>query len=551
MNHIKKIINEKVVLTILLVLVALQPVFDLDYLLADALDTIGIPRVSTILRFIVIPLLVLTTFILDKRKKTTMIIGGIYGVVLTIYFVLHCINAIDLFPKLYMPSNYYFDVFQELTYVLTLVLPFAIIYCFFKLELKESMVKTVTTVISLSTALPIFIGDIVPFGLSTYVGYTKGNFIQWFIQIFDESHEIPKYYTSKFFFDEGNTIGILMFMVLPLLYYYFHKEKSRNKKIGYGVLILIHSLSMMILGTRVATYGAVLIPVVYFVMVLVMTIFKKERFNWIITVYSLVTALIFGMVLPYSPAVKNQQIDAKNDLALAENGAAAMGKQELAGMRVSVVKESDPAYINMFEEYGIRARYAQSISKEYYLDYYDYRIDPYFWVEMILVRPLEERIGGRNIQKLFFNYKWNDGRIELPINPDNPEETQTIYFNGCNFTSPCLTTYNKAMGLGYSTFMNGSIVLEQDFIQQAYTFGPIGVVLVCGPWILLTLACVVMLFKKFKVHFNLENGVYALAIILGFGSGYMSGHVLDQFITSLFMAMIMAMLLRRLGTCHE
>ena len=551
MEKIKQKINEKVVLTILLILVALQPVFDLDYLIGDMLDGMGIPRVSTILRFIIIPLLVLTTFILDRRKKTTMIVGGMYGVVLTIYFVLHCINAIDLFPKLYMPSNYYFSVFQELTYVLTLVLPFAVVYCFYKLELKESMVKTVTTVISLTTALPIFIGDIVPFGLSTYVGYTKGNFIQWFIQIFDESHEIPKYYTSKFFFAEGNTIGILMFMVLPLLYYYFHKTSNGKTKVGYGLLILVHSLSMMILGTRVATYGAVLIPLVYLLMVLVMTIFKKEHWNWIILVYTIATTLIFGLILPYSPAVKNQQIDAKNDLALANNGAAQMGKQELAGMRVSVVKESDPAYIHMFEEYGIRARYAQSISKEYYLDYYDYRIDPYFWVEMILVRPLEERIGGRNIEKLFFNYKWNDGRIELPINPDNPEETQTIYFNGCNFSSPCLTTYNRAMGLGYSTFMNGSIVLEQDFIQQAYTFGPIGVILVCGPWIALTLACVVMLLRKFKEHFNLENGVYALSIALGFGSGYMSGHVLDQFITSLFMAMIMAMLLSRMGAKHE
>ena len=105
MEKIKQIINEKVVLTILLILVALQPVFDLDYLIADMLDGMGIPRVSTILRFIIIPLLVLSTFIFDRRKKTTMIVGGMYGVVLTIYFVLHCINAIDLFPKLYMPSN--------------------------------------------------------------------------------------------------------------------------------------------------------------------------------------------------------------------------------------------------------------------------------------------------------------------------------------------------------------------------------------------------------------------------------------------------------------
>ena len=259
--------------------------------------------------------------------------------------------------------------------------------------------------------------------------------------------------------------------------------------------------------------------------------------------------------LPYSPAVKNQQIDAKNDLALAENGMADQGRNELANNRITVIKESDPAYIHMFEVYGIKARYAQSISKEYYLDYYDYRLDPYFWVEMILNRPLEERVGGRNIQKIFFEYKWNDGRLDIKLDPNGNEEgdnVQTIYFNGCNFTSPCLTTMNRALGLGYSTFMNGSIVLEKDFVQQYYTFGPLGAFLLLSPWIGLTLVGVFLLFKYFKINFNLLNACYAMAVVFAFGSGFMSGHVLDQFLTSTMMALFVAILLKRmLGKVNE
>ena len=555
MEKIKHIINEKVVLTLLIGLVVLQPVFDLDYLIADWLDQFGLPRLSTIIRFIIIPLLVLFVFIHDKHKKSTVILGGFYGVALAIYFYFHCQNAIEVFPKLYFPSNFYFDTFQELTYVLTLTLPYALIYCFYKMDTNDYLVQMVVTASSLLTAVPIFIGDIVPFGLSTYVGKTKGNFLSWFYLIFDESHEIPKYYTSKFFFKEGNTIGILMFMVLPLLYYYFHHAKKKEHKIGYGILIFIHSLSMMILGTRVATYGAVLVPAAYLVLCVFFSLLKKESWSKSTLLFTAISTLILGLILPYSPAVKNQQIDAKNDLALAENGMADQGRNELANNRITVIKESDPAYIHMFEVYGIKARYAQSISKEYYLDYYDYRLDPYFWVEMILNRPLEERVGGRNIQKIFFEYKWNDGRLDIKLDPNGNEEgdnIQTIYFNGCNFTSPCLTTMNRALGLGYSTFMNGSIVLEKDFVQQYYTFGPLGAFLLLSPWIGLTLVGVFLLFKYFKVNFNLLNACYAMAVVFAFGSGFMSGHVLDQFLTSTMMALFVAILLKRmLGKVNE
>lgn len=555
MEKIKHIINEKVILTLLIGLVVLQPVFDLDYLIADWLDQFGLPRLSTIIRFIIIPLLVLFVFIHDKHKKSTVILGGFYGVALAIYFYFHCQNAIEVFPKLYFPSNFYFDTFQELTYVLTLTLPYALIYCFYKMDTNDYLVQMVVTASSLLTAVPIFIGDIVPFGLSTYVGKTKGNFLSWFYLIFDESHEIPKYYTSKFFFKEGNTIGILMFMVLPLLYYYFHHAKKKEHKIGYGILIFIHSLSMMILGTRVATYGAVLVPAAYLVLCVFFSLLKKESWSKSTLLFTAISTLIFGLILPYTPAVKNQQIDAKNDLALAENGMADQGRNELANNRITVIKESDPAYIHMFEVYGIKARYAQSISKEYYLDYYDYRLDPYFWVEMILNRPLEERVGGRNIQKIFFEYKWNDGRLDIKLDPNGNEEgdnVQTIYFNGCNFTSPCLTTMNRALGLGYSTFMNGSIVLEKDFVQQYYTFGPLGAFLLLSPWIGLTLVGVFLLFKYFKINFNLLNACYAMAVVFAFGSGFMSGHVLDQFLTSTMMALFVAILLKRmLGKVNE
>lgn len=89
-------------------------------------------------------------------------------------------------------------------------------------------------------------------------------------------------------------------------------------------------------------------------------------------------------------------------------------------------------------------------------------------------------------------------------------------------------------------------------MQQYYTFGPLGAFLLLSPWIGLTLVGVFLLFKYFKVNFNLLNACYAMAVVFAFGSGFMSGHVLDQFLTSTMMALFVAILLKRmLGKVNE
>ena len=77
---IRKFINNDKYLSIaVILLIALQPIIDMDYLVYDFLDQFGLPRLSTIIRFIIIPCLVLWTFYLkDKNKKKTFIFALIY-----------------------------------------------------------------------------------------------------------------------------------------------------------------------------------------------------------------------------------------------------------------------------------------------------------------------------------------------------------------------------------------------------------------------------------------------------------------------------------------
>lgn len=135
--------------------------------------------------------------------------------------------------------------------------------------------KLMTCILSASISITILIGDLFVFAKSTYYGYTVGNIFTWFNGIYDAYH--PRTLASKFFFNEGNTIGILLFMLLPMLYYFFYKEENKKGKRYLGALIFVQSLSMQMLATRVATYGAVVIPVIFLVLYLFTVLITKRK----------------------------------------------------------------------------------------------------------------------------------------------------------------------------------------------------------------------------------------------------------------------------------
>ncbi|NLP21469.1 MAG: hypothetical protein GX368_01435 [Erysipelotrichaceae bacterium] len=515
---LKKIFNEKLLYTSTVLLIMLQPLIDMDYLIYDFLDSFGLPRFSTVIRFIIIPLMIIFCFFIkEKNKKKTFTLGFIYGVVMLIYYVLHVKQSIYLYPILDLTTNFKFNWFQELTYILTLILPYGVIYIIYHLKFDEKTIKLITLVSASTISIPIFLGDLFVFGKSTYFGYTVANFFSWFDGIYLKHH--PRELTSKFFFNEGNTIGILMFMLLPLLLYFFTKEEKKQNKILMGILIFIHCLSMQILGTRVATFGAVLIPAIYLVIYLFDSlVMKNQKMQKGILGFLLILTAVFGLILDYTPAVENQRVDAENDLALLHNQAAEEGRNALKDAPlIPGSKEFNDFYIFMFEQYGIKAKYASSIPTMYYIDWYNYKFDPKFWVDVIFL-PVYDRVGGRRIQALFTNYKW-----------------------------AILSPKEKILGMGYSTFMNGSIVLEKDFVQQIYTLGYLGMFLTCFIWIFIVLYGGIKVLRNFKKLVNLENMTYAIALLAGLGTAYISGHTLDQFVTTMFMSMLAAILLNRVN----
>lgn len=512
----KKILKKENLFTFVFIIVALHPIIELDYLIGDKLP---IPRLTTIIDFLVLPLLVMLAFWLnEKNKKKVGILFGIYAILFGVYFLIHCKNANIIQGSIHLTDNFYFNIKDEIIYTITLLIPLVYIYIFNLSDIKENVLKKVSITLSCVTALPIFISNLFVFGKSTYVGYTIDNFISWFSLPFTRFWHHPRRYATKFFFEEGNTIGILMLMVLPFLYYFFYKEKDKIKKTLIGLLIIIHSLAMIILSTRLATYCSALVPVAMLCIYILLMLLKKEKLQIVYVVFLLLVTLMSALIIPYGPAYQNQLIDADDYVFIKGDEKQRTEGKDLLKDADKLEKWSDSwrdFYVYMFEDYQFLMNVTPPI---YYTTWYSYEHDPQFWVDLIFDYDLEERVNGRQIETIFTKYKWDE-----------------------------LSKPQKLTGFGYGTFMRGGILIERDFVQQYYSYGPVGVVLIIGLWIVLLAYCGIKLLFGYKQgKWTYLNIITLMSLCLGYISSYVSGHTFDELTTSLFISLCLGFLIKNL-----
>ena len=524
-DFLEKFINKKTIYIAVMLVILLHPIIELDYLFYDTLNKFGLPRLTTACDFLLLPVLVLATFILfEKKKKRIAFITIVYAVVFGVYFVLHCKNADFLQYNMHLPTRYVFLISDEVIYVITLLLPLVYIWVVYLMEFTEKTLKYITVGLSSLVSLPIFISNLFVFGKSTYQGYTIANFLSWFSLPYNKTNHHPRLYATKFFFEEGNTIGILLIMVLPFLYYFLYKSKSKKEKGILGGLIVIHSLAMIELSTRIATYGSAIVPFMMLAIYLFLIIFKSEKFRKQYTAFCLAMVVFCGCVIPFGPAYQNQQIDATNyGFVKQDDDKRAAARDEVLRNEGDLEPYSEEwinFYTYAFEQYAFLMGVTPPV---YYLEWYDYKLDPKFWVDVIFDYELEERINGRQIENIFTHYKFDP-----------------------------LTPYQKAFGMGYSTFMRGSILLERDFAQQYFSFGPIGFVLLMSPWILIAIYLgIKLIFGYKKGQWTYLNIILMMSLCVGLLSSYISGHTLSELTSSLFIALCAGMLFRNLKVNHE
>lgn len=517
MNKIKTLISRKTsnenFVTLMVIVVLIQPIIDIDYLLYPFLDKFGLPLPSTIFYFICVPFIILLAFLLkEQNKKKVFIFSSIYLSIVIIYFVLHHLIVKEMFEVLYLSNNYIYSFSTELRYVITLFLPIGLIYAFFHAEFNQNVINKIVVWSSILIAFPIFFSNLFLFGQSTYYpGPTTANFITWFMGIYEKFS--PKQLATRFYFSEGNTTGIVLFAIYPLL---IRQYFSSKKKWFILTLIVIQGWAMLILATRVATYGAPLMIGVVVAIWLLLVFMKKEVFNLKSLLILTSILIMFVASLPYTPAVKNLEVDNQNNQLVVEDEY--LRQQFKEGLDDSGLipgsVQFNHYYRYMFEQYY----WLLTISEEYYKWYYPYVMDPKFYIDLIFEYDFWERQSGRQFQQIFFDYKWSK-----------------------------LNQFQKLFGFGYSRFMMGSILLEQDFVMQKYTLGYLGTIVLTFPWIGLTLYFIYKVIRNIKKVFDFDLIAYGVAFISIIGGAYMSGHVLDQFFSSTYLAFFAAIILFKLN----
>lgn len=507
-EYLKKI-DKEVLIKILFISYALLPVLELDYLVYDVLNQFGLPLPSTIFHYLWFPLLMVLTYaVLEKKKRKVFVITASLGFVCLAYFVAHHMVVKDLFDVLYLTNRYIYSLAHEFSYYATILIPLLFVYVIVKLKPSIHWLNCLVVVMCLCISVPIFLGNIFEFGRSTYVGNVKANIFTWFTGIYDVYH--PREVCSKFYFPEGNTIGILMFALYPLLIKVFLQAKKRWLLFP---LLVIHGLAMIMLGTRVSTYGSMLSICAVLAVCAFLFVFMKNKYNVKALLALCVLLCAFVAIFPYSPAKVNQDMAVESQFSVGEVDEEL--KKEIgagAGNLIPGTAEFNYHYIYIFEDQKLYK--FLTFPDTYYTWVYPYEIDAKFYVDLAVSVPFEQRADGRDFEKYFFNYKWQN-----------------------------LEGWQKLFGFSYSMFMNGGITLEQDFVVIKYMYGYLGMLVMVLPWLSLLAVIVVKALLSLKKSLNIDVLIMGISVCAMYASGYMSGHVMDEYLTSFFIALLLGMLI--------
>lgn len=516
----KKLLTKENLLIFVFQLIALHPLYEIDWCIESIFGIPVVVRLSTIINFIILPALVLIMFFMfekDKKKYKWFIL---YAVVFIIYFIFHLKSASTLIEDIHLSYTFIFDPKDEIVYTITLLLPLVYIYIFNLSDLKEDIIKKTAIGISFVSSLLIIISNIFQFGYTTYEVEMAGNIFSWFSLPFNATTNHPRNYATCFLFKEGNTMGILLLMFLVFQYYFLFREENLKKKAFIEISIFTSSIAMFIIGTRVAAYGTIIIPIAVLVIYFIFVLFKKELLQPVFIVFSVLMTTVCCCIRPYSPAYQNQQFDAADysTLKIEDDYRELMRNAINSGAEgfEPFSPEWVDYYVYEFEEYKFLVNVTPSI---YYTYYYDYKVDPKFWVDLVFDYELEERINTRQVETIFYKYKWN------------------------NYMTPT----QKMFGFTFGIFMRGGINIERDFIQQFYSYGYLGFPLVMGPWFVL-FGYVIYLFIKslIKKKLTFFELISLMSLGLGVVSGIISGHTFDELTTSMIISLISVMSIKRM-----
>lgn len=405
-----------------------------------------------------------------SKKKTIFLFS--YLLLVGVYIFLHYNNIIKFDANIYSNAN--FNFLSETFYILRVyVLPLILIYVLvcnrdiFNKEYYFKIGKWLIGIISISI-ISLNILKLSYISYNDNSGHILYNVFDYFLYQGDY-----KQLASRGFFDSANELSAILFMLMPLNIYMLYKEQ---KKLNV-VLYVGQFLAMVLLGTRTAAYGAMLISVVSGICYLALVFLKKEKNSSKFNTMFVVSALPCIAFLCISPFMLGRITEGTPDFSVKD----ATAYKEIA---TTDIKKLD----KLIEKYQ-----SEYLINDYFLKIYPIKKDPEFWLKMI------KRDKALN----------NNSRIM------KTDILKRIYERNDNKT-------DKYFGMGYTL---NFIDIERDYYYQFYLFGIVGMIVLMGPYFAILGYLVFLGIKYFKNNFKLKTILAGMSVVLGLLIAYYSGHV--------------------------
>lgn len=538
MEYIKREKIEKIKYWLLMAFIIIQPLLDTYYLYTDkVVDFIGFSP-STIIRIIITFILVLLTLITLKDKKKWIIIIS-YITIVTIYTIIHILNARDFYSL--VPGNFGYSNIQELFYITRLMIPICILFITYNLNVDSEDFNKCIRILLILIAGSIILTNIFKISLNSYTNEViKDNIFGWFTGAYDKYNYSSL--ASKGFFNFANQIAALLVLLLPVIMSIYDKNK-RKKDLIITIMTII---SMIMLGTKVALFGAIIEIIIFGFILIFIRVSKKEKTinQKNILMLGLCVITVGGLFMK-SPAINrelvaryvrinNAKVEVQGVDEEAESGkdthkietkninnSQLGGNEELENTDIHSLKnknseETKPSKHNkkVMIEYIEKNYESLMINEQFIKNSYPYKYDPEFWIDIISL-PVNERLDWRNLEQRMLQ------RV-VDIN-DN--------------------AMDRYFGITFSRTQN-IFNLERDFLSQYYSLGILGVIIFLGPYVILSLVCFIRMLIKFKDKFTVLNASLCFASVFLLGVSYYSGNVIDSLTVTIILSFALGYLLK-------
>ncbi len=490
---------------LLIVFLALQPCLDvlLNIFGDERLAVAGV-SVFTIIRYLLLATAIFVGVVATIRRPLTKGFIVFLGAVL-LYMAAHAwhVNGLDVLVNGDPIRQGYLE---SLIYLSKYLLPICVLFLAAMLRFGYTELKLAVMTAVCVTAAIVVVTNLLGVDYMAYAfgstAHPRGSLISWFFGGLNEGNW--REYTSRGLFVSGNELGGFFLLALPITLFVCLREK----RWWWYVVAAVHLITMLLIGTRVAVYGAILISglaVLIWAVRLIVTKTKLSLHQVSCIGVTMVVFLVFFAASPFASRIRSGEASiGDSSINMGDPGSSEPveppverpldkpeGKEEL---RAFYYENPYELYIDAQVEYGIPWYLPMQV--------YDYREHTEFWVELVLDRPHE--IGNARELKV----------LVLEDVRRASGSDMTLWF-----------------GLGPTHFYP-----ELDFVAQYYNLGIVGFALLIFPYVAVVIGGGIWwLWRIKRGQERLLTAILLATVGLLLAVGVVAGHVLLPMLVPMFL----------------